>query len=143
MPRLRIQLPETFTFETTVTVRVDDVNYGGHLSNDRMLTLCHEARVRFLAQYGYSETDIEGQGIIMTDAAIVYKAEAFRGDELTIAITPDNWNKYGCDFFYKISHSAKGKEIARVKTGIIFFDYQKRRIKPCPPEFFALFNNPE
>jgi hypothetical protein len=29
---------------------------------------------------GYSELDVEGVGIIMADAAVMYRAEAFHGD---------------------------------------------------------------
>jgi hypothetical protein len=46
----------------------EDINYGGHLGNDAVLSLVHEARVRFLKQQGYTENNIEGAGIIMADA---------------------------------------------------------------------------
>jgi acyl-CoA thioesterase FadM len=34
------------TFTTTYTVPIADINYGGHLGNDRPLALFNEARVR-------------------------------------------------------------------------------------------------
>ncbi len=34
------------------------------------------------------------------------------------------------------------KEVARAKTGIVFFDYEKRKIAPLPKEFRTLFAPP-
>jgi len=64
MARIKLELPETFSFRTEITVRITDLNYGGHLGNADTLVLIHEARVRFLKSYGYSEIDIEGYGTI-------------------------------------------------------------------------------
>lgn len=55
MPRLKVKLPSNFPFSTEVRVRVGDVNYARHLSNDKVLALVHEARVRFLNHYGFTE----------------------------------------------------------------------------------------
>ena len=47
MARLHIDLPEKFNFATELAVRVSDLNYGGHVGNDSMLTLMQEARTLF------------------------------------------------------------------------------------------------
>jgi acyl-CoA thioesterase FadM len=47
MARVRFEIQGPEVFRTRLRVRVDDVNYGGHLGNDAVLTLCHEARIRF------------------------------------------------------------------------------------------------
>ena len=46
MGRLKIKTPGP-QFRTTLTVRVDDINYREHLAHDKVLTLCHEARRQF------------------------------------------------------------------------------------------------
>lgn len=138
MPRIRVELPEHFFFATDLTVTIGDINYGGHLGNDSVLSLLQEARVRFLKQFGYSERDIDGLGIIMVDAAIQYKSEAFHGDVLTIALAVDDLHEHGCDFLYCITRKDSGKEIARAKTGIVFFDYARRKIAQVPPKFASL-----
>ena len=48
MPRVKVALPATFPFRTEIPVRITDLNYGGHLGNDALLGLLHEARVHFL-----------------------------------------------------------------------------------------------
>ena len=77
MARVQIESPQTWLFHTKLTVRVGDINYGGHLGNDRVLGLAHEARVRWLASHNFSEADVSGAGLIMADAALVFRREAF------------------------------------------------------------------
>ena len=77
MPRIKIELPEKFIYKTEIPIRITDINYGGHLGNDSLLSLIHEARVRLLHHLGYSESNVEGAGIMMIDAGIQYKSEGF------------------------------------------------------------------
>ena len=58
MTRIKIELPETYLFSTEIPVRITDLNYGNHLGNDAILSLLHEARVRFLAYYGWTESSV-------------------------------------------------------------------------------------
>ena len=135
MPRVKLHIPDTFTFETEIPVRVTDINYGGHLGNDAVLSLMHEARVRYLVSLGYSELDIEGASIIMTDAHIVFRGEGFYGDTLLIQIAPDRPEGVRFDLWYRILHKGTGKEIARARTEISFFDYSTRKTVPVPEAF--------
>ncbi|MDG4594643.1 MAG: thioesterase family protein [Candidatus Contendobacter sp.] len=139
MARIKLDLPEHFPFNTELRVRITDVNYGGHMGNDSLLGLLHEARVRFLEQCGFSELNICGLGLIMADSAIVYKSEAFPGERLDIAVAATDFNKYGCDFVYRVTEKLSGREVARAKTGIVFFDYARRAIQPVPSAFHELF----
>ena len=139
MARIKLDLPANFPFTTELRVRITDVNYGGHLGNDALLGLLHEARVRFLAHYELSELDIGGAGLIMADSAIVYKSEAFPGETLAIAVTVADFNKYGCDFVYRVTEPTSGREVARAKTGFVFFDYQRRAMQKIPQLFLDLF----
>lgn len=135
MARVKLQLPSTFPFATEIPVRVTDVNYGGHLGNDRVLAIIHEARVQFLNALGLSELDIGGVGTIMVDAVLVYKSEAFQGDVLRIEVATGEFHKFGCDVFYKLTNKATGREVARVKTGLAFFDYKRRKLTTAPQVF--------
>jgi len=137
MARVRFQVQGPEVYRTKLRVRVDDINYGGHLGNDAVLTLCHEARIRFFTEIGHSEMDLFGKGIIMTDAMIVYRAEAGLGDELEISLYLDDIGTRGFDLYYLLEHS--GREIARVKTGIAFFDYPEGKIAACPDGFKERF----
>lgn len=139
MSRIRIDLPEKFVYSTSVPVRITDINYGGHLGNDALLSIVHEARVRFLKHLGYTELDIEGRSIIMSDAAVVYKAEIFYGDMLHIDIAVTDVQQSSCDIVYRIANETSGTEVARAKTGIVFFDYQAKKPVAVPDAFRKQF----
>ena len=133
MARVRFEVQGREIFRTRLRVRVDDVNYGGHLGNDSVLTLCHEARIRFFADIGQSEMNLFGKAIIMTDAMILYRAEGNLGDDIEITLYIDDIGSRGFDLYYLLECGER--EIARVKTGIAFFDYRQRRIVTCPERF--------
>lgn len=139
MARVKLQLPEKFIFSTEIQVRISDINYGGHLGNDSLLSIIHEVRLRFLKNYSYSEIDVEGAGIILSDSVIVYKSEGFYGDTLIAQVTAGDFNRHGCDIFYKFTNKKTGKEVARAKTGIVFFNYKERKVVWAPEKFKTLF----
>lgn len=139
MARVKLDLPERFAFTTQLRVRITDVNYGGHMGNDSLLGLLHEARVRFLSSRNLSELNVCGLGLIMTDSVIVYKSEAFCGETLVVEMAVADFNKYGCDFVYRVSEQTSGREVARAKTGVVFFDYQQRAVQKVPQAFADLF----
>ena len=135
MARTKLKLPQTFVFTTQMQVRVSDVNYAGHLGNDKVLAFMHEARVRFLQSFGFTELDVEGIGTIMTDAVVVYKSEAFVGDNLAVYVATDDYGEYGCDFIYKLENQQTNREVARGKTGLVFYDYDLRKMVKTPAAF--------
>lgn len=135
MARIKIDMPDNYSFSTDMPVRISDINYGGHLGNDAVLSMIHEARVRYLASFNYTEMNVEGLGIIMTDSAIVYKAEGFHGEQIQIDIAVGDFNKYGCDIYYLLTNKQTAVEIAHAKTGIVFFDYEARKVAGIPQAF--------
>jgi acyl-CoA thioesterase FadM len=135
MARIKLDMPDNYLFSTELCVRISDINYGGHMGNDAVLSMVHEARLRFLKHYHYAEFDVEGAGIIMTDSAIVYKAESFHGDRVQVDVTVADFNKYGCDLYYLLSNKDTAVEIAHAKTGIVFFDYNERKVVAVPEGF--------
>lgn len=135
MERVKINLPPEFLFTTTIPIRITDVNYGGHVGNDSFLSLIQEARLQFLKDYGYSEVDFAGVGIIMIDAAMEYKAELFYGDVVEIAVAPGNMSRVGFDLFYLLQKKDADNNaiiVAKAKTGILCFDYSQRKVVPVP-----------
>ena len=138
MARVKLALPEEFIFETDIPVRITDVNYGGHLGNDSVMSIIHEARVRFLGRYGYSELDVCGAGLIQSDAVIVFKSEAFYGDVISVSVTLGDFSSSGCDFFFLLSNKETGKPVAQAKTGIVFYDYERKKPIRVPEAFKSL-----
>ena len=137
MPRIKIDLPDTFLFSTEIPVYIGHINYGHHLDNAQLISLVSEARVRFFKSLGYSELDVEGVGIVVADVAAQYRSEAFHGETLVAEMAADDFNKYGCDLAWRLSDKASGREVARGKHGIMFFDYTARKPVGVPPAFVA------
>jgi acyl-CoA thioester hydrolase len=135
MARTKLQLPEIFQFKTEIPIRISDINYGGHLGNDSVLSIVHETRIQFLRSLSYTEFDIEGTGIMMTDAVVIYSSEGFYGDVLTIEVSVKDIQSATCDFVFRLTNKATDKEIARVKTGIAFFDRRIHKITSVPDAF--------
>lgn len=137
MPRIKIDLPERFSFSTEIPIYINHINYGNHLDNSALISLVSEARVRFFKALGYTELNVEGCGIVVADVAAQYKSEAFHGEVLVFEMAANDFNKYGCDLVWRISDKASGREVARGKTGVMFFDYTARKAALVPPAFAA------
>jgi acyl-CoA thioester hydrolase len=138
MARVQLEPLDRYPFATEMTVRTTDLNYGGHLGNDRLLALIHEARVAFLASHGWSELDCGGVSLILGDTAIVYQAEGFAGDLLQLEVAAGQPTRCGFRLFYRVTRPADGKSIALVENGMVCFDYEARRIARLPDPVKAL-----
>lgn len=134
MARTTLELPSHFPFSASIPVRITDLNYGGHVGNDTILSLIHEARMKFLAHYGYTEKNLGGVGLIMGDAVIVFKNELFYGEELVAQVAAGNIGAASFDLFYKLQKKTGNKtiDVAHAKTGMVCFDYEKRKVCTLP-----------
>jgi acyl-CoA thioesterase FadM len=135
MARIKIDLPESFSFRTSIAVRITDLNYGAHVGNDTVLSFIHEARFRYLQSLGYTEFNLESVGLIMSDAALVFKNEIYYGDELLISIQAVEFNRVGFDLIYKMEKKPADQPlitVAFVKTAMVCFDYDQKKVVRLP-----------
>jgi acyl-CoA thioester hydrolase len=134
MERVKVQVPVKSGFSTIITIRITDLNYGGHVGNDVFLSLVHEARQQFLHYFGYSELTFEGVGLIMADAALEYKRELNYADTVKISVTASGFDKIGFDLYYLLEVKA-GEDwliAGKVKTGMVCFDYALKKKVAVP-----------
>ncbi|MDD2734979.1 MAG: thioesterase family protein [Desulfuromonadaceae bacterium] len=117
----------SYHFFIPYIVRVADVNYGGHVSNAAVLSFFQDGRIAYLKQFGYSELDIGGCGIILPEAHVLYQAEMFLGDELRIGVRISELRNSAFVMGYRIERGET--ETAQGTTNLVAFDYQIR--KPC------------
>jgi acyl-CoA thioester hydrolase len=139
MARIKIDLPDQFSFSTSIPVRITDLNYGNHVGNDAILSIIHEARMQFLKNFGYTELDFAGAGMIMSDVAIEFKNELFYGDIVLASVKAIGFSKVGFDIYYKLEtlRQAQGEKrilVASAKTGMVCYDYSKKKIVQVPEE---------
>ncbi|MCH8905052.1 MAG: thioesterase family protein [Bacteroidetes bacterium] len=128
MARIKLKLPEHFSYSTEIIIRIDDINYGGHLGNDSVLSIMHEARIRYLKEYEVSELKFGKAGLIMADTVIVYKSEGFHQDVIKVEVTATDFSKFGFDIYYKLVNKSTDKDLAHAKTGMVCYDYEKKKI---------------
>ena len=136
MARIKIDLPEKFSFSVSIPIRITDINYGGHVGNDAILSLIHEARMQYLKQFDYTELELSGIGLIMADAGIEFKNELFYGETVIVSVACGSFSKVGFDIFYKLEKEINGskKTVAAAKTGMVGYDYTNKKIAAIPEE---------
>lgn len=122
----------------TFEVRIGDINYGGHLGNDKALLLFHDARIRFLQSFGFSEKDIgENTGIIMSDAHVYFLKEVFLHDMLQADVAISEVTTSSFTLHYSINRKYDRTEVIKGSTKLIAFDYRKRKVVRIPELFLA------
>jgi len=125
---------EGFSFSIPYTVRIADINYGGHVSNAAVLSFFQDARIAYLQRLGYSELDIgKGCGIILPEARVRYLAEMFLGDELEIGVRISDLRGSSFDMEYRIERN--GAATTEGTTTLVGFDYQRRKPARLSGEF--------
>jgi len=130
--RIKLKDCDKYIFSTEIKVRVTDFNYGNHVGNEMMLLYAQQARTEFIKSLGYTELNMEGMGIIVTDAAVIYKAEVNTQTTLRIDIAIEDLTPFGFDYYYKVTNTETNVEVASIKTGILCFNYNTRKIGPIP-----------
>ena len=139
MCRIKLDIPQNFLFHTVIPIRITDINYGGHVGNDTVLTLFHEARMQFLQHYHLSEMNFGGVSLIMRDVLIEFKKEIFYGDVVKVYVALSNFTRAGFDVFYKMIKSTDETVIAISKTGMICYNYESKKIVSVPEKILELF----
>ncbi|WP_132053273.1 acyl-CoA thioesterase [Pseudocnuella soli] len=143
MARIKIDLPQSFSFFTEIPVRITDLNYGGHVGNDTILSMMHEARMRFLQHHGLAELNPDSASLIMSDVAIQYKLELFYGDKLKVYVTAFDFGRVGFDLAYKLVKNEGEEVVALAKTGMVCFNYQQRKTVAVPQLFIDKLSGSE
>ncbi len=137
MARLKLPLPSPVIFQTSLEIRIEHINYGQHVSNDSYLRLAHEARLRWLKSAELSEIASDQKGLIMSDASLVYKAEARWGETFWVDLGVADLTTHSFDLIY-LFRNEKGMEYARCKTAMVGFDYQTKKVAPLTEAYLKL-----
>ncbi|MGL4977265.1 MAG: acyl-CoA thioesterase [Cetobacterium sp.] len=122
-------------FVVDYKVTISDINYGGHMGNERALLLFQEARINLLKILGVTEMDLGcGVGTIQKDAHVYYKGEVYLGEKLKIKIIVEQIKKVSINFLYEIENE-EGKVVIEGSTIIVGFDYKLKKVIKFPVGF--------
>ncbi len=142
MARIKIEIPDKLLGTFTIPVRITDLNYGNHVGNDAFVSIIHEIRMQWLNSFGFTELDIEGTGLIMSDIAVEFKGESFYGDIILAKLFCGDISKVGFELFYELS--AKRNEtdvlVAKAKTAMVSFDYNQKKVINLPEKLLELLS---
>lgn len=143
MSRVKIAMPDEFLFSMRYRVGISDLNYARHLNSVAMVHILHEARLQFLANLGFTEANIFGLGMVVTDMGVDYRSESFANDWLTIDVGVGRFNRYGCNICFRITNTALEKVVCNATMGVVFFDFDKHKIALIPKAFRDLLGQSE
>ena len=140
MPRIKLAEKSNYSFSINCTVRLDDINTGGHLDNAKLVLYLNESRIRFLNELGFNGLDIGGgiTGILIGDLCINCMDVLSYRDELAVECEFDEIGTKGFRIFYRIKN--KGKVAALAEAGIICFHLKTGELLPIPSIFIERLN---
>jgi YbgC/YbaW family acyl-CoA thioester hydrolase len=132
--------PAHVCFKTTIEVQVGDINYGGHVGNERYLLFAQETRMRFLRVIGQSEVHFGEFGLVLTESHVEYFNELFHGDslEITLSLTTPTRAAFDCYYTIRVARNSTPIIAAVIKTAMVCFDYKERKVKSIPAELRGL-----
>lgn len=136
MARVKLKFPDKVLFKTLITISIEHINYGNHVGNDKFLSFCHEARLRFLKSLDQDELKFYDCSLIMADAELSYKGQVFHGDKLAIEIGAVESGPKSFEFYYRMIN--QNEEIVCIaKTGMVYFDYETNKVSSAPEKWLT------
>lgn len=134
MGRVKIEVSGKFLTRLSIPVRITDINYGNHTGNDSLVGILHEARAAWLKQHGFTELDINGTGLILSELLVNFKKESIYGDTLEIELFASEITKKSFELYYVVNTNRMGEtlEIAIAKTTMISYDYEFKKVIEIP-----------
>lgn len=121
-------------YEMEYKVIVSDINYGGHMGNERALIIFQQARMEWLNSIGYDEANIEGKGLIQLESHVYYLKEVFLGENLLCKIVNVQMDRITFEIQYEIINK-NSDVVIKGTTKMAIFDYEKKKISRIPKEF--------
>lgn len=143
MERLELIFPEeNVVYQTQMKVKITDINYGGHLAHDSLITMLHDTRYSWFESEGVKEWDIEGKAQVIVSLQVVYKSEAFAGQNLMVELAIGSIGKKSYEIYQRVKQE-DGKEVAVIKVAIVFFDFKTRTSTTTPKMLYKLARREE
>jgi len=135
MPRTKLTEQPTYEFCYPITVQPRDINYGGHLGVDSLVSIIGTARAYIFQSICLSEGNLGDNrvGIIMTDFMVNLKAEGFMFDNLEVYTHVGELTKNSFRFFHKITRGVS--LVALAEAGFLAYDYPEKKVTSVPVKF--------
>ncbi|GHE20701.1 acyl-CoA thioesterase [Halomonas urumqiensis] len=133
MERVRLEFPEARRVHRhPLSVRVSDMNYGGHLGHDALLSLMHEGRKHALAALGFDEWNLAGYPSVVADLAVTYQSEARWPDALVVETAiPVPQGRAIC-IYHRLLKADDDRVVATARLNLVLVDTSSGRPVSVP-----------
>lgn len=122
-------------FSIKYKIKDEDINYGGHVGNERALLFFQMVRINFFESLGFSELNIgDNIGVIQRNSFVEYNKELFLDDEITIQITDIQLEKNKFNIYYEV-YNQENKLAINGSTLLLPFSYTEKKLKRVPSIF--------
>ena len=120
------------------------LNYGNHLGYDSLLSILHEARLRWLKTLSPSSSEINIEnnvGWMIKEVHLIYKSEATHGDKLKINLSASNKTRIGFSLEHEVENITKGKVLCCGTMPLVCFNFEKGKLSRIPSIILDAIDN--
>jgi acyl-CoA thioester hydrolase len=124
-------------FTTDIQVRFRDIDGMGHVNNAVYLSYAELARTQFYMKFA-GKRSLDEIDFILAHVDIDYESQAIWGDQIQVAVWPSKIGTSSFTLSYEITEKRSGRVLARARSVLVSYDYEKKKSKPIPSDFRAL-----
>lgn len=124
---------EGYKFTIPLSVRACDLNYSGHVGYQNFFIFFQEARIAYLNQFGFSELDIGGYGMIIAESNCKYRQEMYLNQQFLIGCRVHKLKSKLFIMDYQIE--SEEKICAEGFTKNFCYDYKAKKVVKLPDVF--------
>jgi acyl-CoA thioester hydrolase len=132
-----------FAHEVEIQVRFADTDGMRHVNNAKYLTYCEIARIRYWTDVTGEDFSLGTEGVeslILAEARITYRAQAFYGDVVTVQTRATRIGRTSFTLEHRLVAAAPDgppRLVAVSESILVRFDYDSMRPVPLSPEHVA------
>ena len=124
-------------FMTDIQMRFRDIDGMGHVNNAVYLSYVELARTQFYMHQADKRT-LDEIDFILAHVEIDFESQATWGDQIQVAVWPSKIGNSSFTLSYEVKEKRSGRILARAKSVLVSYDYERRKSKPIPDEFRTL-----
>ncbi len=127
-------------FTTDIQMRFRDIDGMGHVNNAVYLSYIELARTQFYMQHANRRT-LDEIDFILAHVEIDFESQATWGDQIQVAVWPSKIGNSSFTLGYEIKEKRSGRILARAKSVLVSYDYEKKKSKPISDDFRSLLQS--
>jgi acyl-CoA thioester hydrolase len=124
-------------YTVEIQMRFRDIDGMGHVNNAVYLSYAELARTQFYMKFASRRT-LDEIDFILAHVDIDFESQAVWGDQIQVAVWPSKIGTSSFTLSYEITEKRSGRVLARARSVLVSYDYEKKKSKPIPAPFRAV-----